>query len=604
MRSLKLSAINKKIFKIDKWAPVSQLFFDLGFFGLILVILSFFFIPWYFLWVYVIFIIFISGFIFAKPGKMYNFSLVIIIFLILTFIPSKWGQVTLIFNPMNPGDQIENDLLDYITGDNAKPDDETRDPGDDDMTTPAPDFTHLYDKINDLSDNPMKDWDTWMENFMDVLNWIVFLCMCGFGLAGLGDALKLDFGAVMRKAGMIALTIAVMSVIYGILSITDVTRVKTIPETVGEEWINFLRNMGIASLDTRGNTVINTGSVTNGLFMWVPILTVILMFIFAIQFRKSDFKSIMFVNTITEENAIIVKRTRFSIPVLIILCVLAIFYVGYFLLTADPVININPLISIVFYISSIVVLFLLGQKVLIIHRDQNTKTFITSIFKWTLIGLMGLMLWYNVLTPICYNLNLTESNQLYTLSQGMDEDILRSPVITMLFMVAMPETLIFQVLIIGVVNRVYYYFRKERLLEQYETKLELKKENLMGQLENIKIIPNSTSKANLRNMAKYLAIQKQIEKIDHELSKEEKQKIPFSFFILPTLLAALMGSFIFSDYHRFRRGISFDNWWKNPSLGLVYFGAGFFLSLICFFNWIAAILVHWLNNIIAIALGG
>jgi len=217
---------------------------------------------------------------------------------------------------------------------------------------------------------------------------------------------------------------------------------------------------------------------------------------------------------------------------------------------------------------------------------------------------MGLMLWYNVLTPVFYFLNLTDSNGLLTLSQDIDESILRGSIYNHLFMVAIPESLIFQIGMIGVANRVYYQIFRETISRKYEEYLHRKMVGLMVQKDTLSIKDN-ISKKNMRNIAKYITLDKEIEKIEFELKMgKEAKKVPFSYFIKPTMIGNLIGAFLFADYHRFRRGIDFISFWKNPSLGLTFFGAGFYLGLIAFFSWTACILVHWLNNIIAVTLFG
>ena len=134
-------------------------------------------------------------------------------------------------------------------------------------------------------------------------------------------------------------------------------------------------------------------------------------------------------------------------------------------------------------------------------------------------------------------------------------------------------------------------------------RLRAKRWELAIQSKNISL-NNSLSKENMKNMVKLAAIKQKYDVLTIEYEKKKISKLPVSYFVMSTLISALVGSFFFSWYHSFRRGIDFVTWWQSPMLGMVYFGAGFFLCLISFICFPAAILVHALNNLIAIWMGG
>ncbi|MGQ4876218.1 MAG: hypothetical protein ACP6IY_19290 [Promethearchaeia archaeon] len=575
------------VFRIEKWSLESKTLFYLGLFGLILLSLTFIILPYFLIWFYVYFVIILSGFIFSKKDPEakinYNFSLVIIILAILAFIPSNWGQVTL--SILNIKQQTDVGSAGNFA---------VKDPFD---------FTNTYKRLQDLQRNPFTNIGKYVSDFMDVVNYIVFFFMVAYGLSSVTDVVKGDAGAAAKKGASLALAIAIMTIIYAVLGGGGV-KVRTVWQTMGKAWTELLKKAGLAEMDQSCNTITNATTIINGLYRWTPLITIIGCFTFAYSFRKTDLKSVLFARDIIKEDAITVQRTNYSMPVLIITIITIIFVTGYFLITATPQLIIDPVITLVFYISAMAILPLLGMRIIIINKSQQFVPFIKNTFIWTILGLMGLFLWFQIFQPAMFNLNLLDyPSGLLTLAQGIDDSTLTSPLIYHLFLVALPETLIFQIAIPGIGNRIYFQIRKGSLMEREKERLLKKREILQNKLANIPI-NNSITRSNLRNLAKRAVLQKQIDQINLQLEGTEKIKLPYSYFVIPTLLAGLFGSFIFSDYHRFRRGISFQQWWQNPMLGLTYMGAGYFLTLIAFFSWPAAILVHWLNNIIALIMAG
>ncbi len=458
-----------------------------------------------------------------------------------------------------------------------------------------------FESLNKLTKNPFEDLPQYITNFADVMNWILFIFIIGYGLSSIGDAINFQWEKIAMKAAFIALAITIMTLIYTLFNLAEVN-VRTVWDTVGSAWNSMLKNVGLTSLDQDGNVIVSVKSVTNGFFSWVPLIITLSLFGLAFAFRKSDFKSILFTRDITEENTISVEPSKFSISVALLLFVMGIYVIGYFLVTAEPTVSINPLITLIFYLFSIVVLILIGFKVLILNKKIPIQSFLFKTLKWTVLGLFGLFLWFQVFQPVAYSLNLIDtSTGLLTLSQ---DTIFENNILEQLFLIAAPETLIFQIFPIGLGNRVYFFLRRTRIWKEEEKRLKLERWKIAEQYRNIKINPNSVSKENLRKIAKLTVLKQKYDNIAETLERNKIQKVPYRFFIIPTIIAGLLGSFFFSWYHSFRRGIDFIIWWQNPMLGMVYFGAGFFLCFIAFFSFPAAILVHGFNNIIALMLAG
>lgn len=686
---MRLSKINDKLFRIGKWSKASQLFFDIFIFGAILFAFTLFnIVPWVLMWFYLIFIIFISGFVFTRPGQKYNLFLVIGSVSIVAFIPSQSFQIMLLSSgqPANPYTEDDLKYIEWNKGWNAYLSglERNQNPYNSISDTPlvielrtawyegydtcegyeaqgvpdtlnpykegsdqseawelgyasseisenpynqltqtslyhafrdgfyvkhgytdegAIDASNLWPMIQNLGKNPFEDINAYLLNFTNVVNWIVFLVIIGYGIGGIAsDLIKLNWGNIAKRVGIIALAITVMTFIYSLFAWIDIP-IQTIWDTIGIAWNDMLRNVGLAQLDASGNTIANAYTIVNGFFKWIPLFGVVSMLFLAIAFRKQDLKSILFAKYVTEEDSIEVRETKFSIPVLTLIVIIGVYIIGYFLTTAEPTLTIDPLITLVFYITAIMFLLFIGLRWFIINKSLGFYETIKGICLWTIYGLMGLFLWFQVMQPAFYNMGWTDTvSGLFTLSQ--DSSILESDVLKQLFLVAAPETIIFQVGIIGLANRIYYRARRGSIQKTELKRLEKLKEKMKNQQSAIHIDPDSDSKKNRRNVGKWVSIQKKIDAIDEQLIEGQITKVPYSYFVLPTIIAALIGSFIFSHYHSYRRNISFQDWWQNPNYGLMYYGAGFFLSIIAFFNWFAAILVHALNNIIAIWLTG
>lgn len=666
-----------KFFQIENVSSTSKLFFYIGLIGIVPIVLCFFFdFFWLICWLYAFTLIILSGFIFTKPEKTYNFGAVIGILFLIALIPSKYGTTLarlgleggavqdfilecqkkekVFTSYLKPGKTIEQ-FREYLASASFQSAyDSNRQSAkvsavsgffkagiSGEIQYPIHtyiDYTQQYrsflgqwveygatsggivggtgdwtwdpsgylESVNDLAKSPFGNIEQYMTNAMDVVNWIVFFCCCAMAGATIGDAIKLDIGSVVEKAALIAIAVLVMTMVYTIFGMAEIP-VRTVWDTVGNAWNAMLSKIGLAQLDIKGNYTSNLGSITNGLMGWVPVILVLFCFGMAFSFRHTDLKTVLFAKDVGKKNTIaVVTRPTISIGIAAFIIIMLMYVSGYFLITAEPEgVVFNPYITLMFYIGALVALILVGTKTLIVNRDYGIKAFLWNLLKWTVFGLFGLFVWFMVFQPVMYAMNVTDyETGLITMSQGT---ILEADAFQQLFLVATPETSIFQIAIIGIGNRVYYYFKRVKFQEAEIKKVAEERRSLLIQYMTIPL-DNSTSKENLKNIAKASVIWKRLNEINVEYFSNNVEDVPFRFFILPTMASAFIGSFFFSWYHCFRRfGGSFEAflmWWQTPTLGMVYFGAGFFLCLIAFFSFPAAILVHALNNIIAIILSG
>jgi len=631
-KKVKLSTINDKFFRLEKWSEASKLFFDIFIFGIILYLLSVFHIVHYiFVWIYVFIGIFLLGFIFAKPDKRYNYALVLGIFFVLILVPSKTMQnlllSTQITNPYDVEyDSMQHDAwnLGYLSEtDDVNPYDKFTDSNryiawnlgyeanekHSELNTPidsADDLgvNNLLPALESLLDtNPIDDIIGFVYNLMDIVNWIVFIFIIGYGASGVGDFFAFKWEKIAQKVAFISLAIALLVFMYSIFGAVGI-ETRTIWDTIGTAWNTMLKNVGLATLDINDNYVVNPTSFVNGLFSWFPLIFLISMFSFSLYYRKRDLKSIIFAKYVSKDTAIEVIPSKFSISVLFVLLVMIIYVVGYALVSVSAVVQINEIITLTFFIASGIILVLLGLRVLIVNKEKGFYYIVKNFVSLTIIGIIILFAWFQVLQPVFYMLGLIDyETGLYMFSQ--DISILELDIFKQLFLVATPETLVFQILIIGVINRIYYQIRKGSLISKRKEKLESKIKSLNKKRDDITLTTDIKDVANLRNLALFSIYDKQISKFENELEGLDKsQKIPFSYFVLPTLIGAVFGSFLFADFHRFRRNISFADFWKNANLGLTYFGAGMILSIISFFSWFASILIHAINNILSLIVAG
>lgn len=476
--------------------------------------------------------------------------------------------------------------------------------------------------LEELSNNPFPNIAGYMTSFIDIINWIVFIAMIAYAGSAIAEGIKLNLSETFKRAAFIALAVAIMTMIYGIFQSVDIG-VRSVWDTVGSAWTSLMKNIGLATLDQNANDVVTVYSIGNGLFAWIPLIFPLLCFGLAIGFRKTDFESLLFAKASLEKDTIEVKDANFSLPTALLLGVMSLYLLGYVLITADPIIEVNIYVTVAFYIVTFVGLLGIGTKYLIVDLDDSLNydkiknnedlrvwkevslvllKYAWKTMKWTLFGIMGLFLWFQMFQPAAYMFNLIDDeSSLLMLSQG--NSFYESDMMQQLFLVAAPETIIFQVVAIGIGNRIKAILRRSsskteirRLKEKrWETAIEYRK---------ITLIPNSLSNENLRKIVKMAILKQKDDQLTEEIEKKQVTRLPRSRFIFSSMGAGAVGSFFFSFYHSFRRGISFWNWWQNPAYGLIYFGAGFFLCLISFFCWPAAILVHWLNNLLAMWISG
>ncbi len=660
LESKQLKIVFKR-FKIEKFSPESKLFLIFAFTGFVFFTLSIFFeIFWLISWIYVIISLFFLGYIFKKNGK-YNIILVLGILFVIVFTQSIFGQalfislgltgpgetgnfsftgvITNLLNTLEPylkeeytiedlraainaGAQIT-DFTDYYLGKYAsyfnddawiirgpfllelKPEirqtlEQCIELSKYTNEAAQPDITGFINALERLKDNPMKDIAQYTTNLIDVINWIIFIFIIGFGASTIGDAISFQWEKIAMKIGAIALAITIMTFIYSIFALIEIP-VRTVWDTIGAAWQTMLKNVGLATLDASNNVRVTGRTVVNGLVSWLPLIIPTIFLAFCLYYRNKDLNSILFSRQVLAENTIEVRRSKFSISTGVIIFVMGLYLAYYFLSTADPEIVINGYITLAFYLFAIVTLLFLGMKFLILNKLRDNYKILIDLLQWTFYGLLGLFLWFQIFQPAAYALNLTDTES--SLSVLAQDSNMADNVLSQLFLVAAPETLIFQAFAVGLGNRVYFYFRKTRVSRAEEKRLKLRRWELAAKYRNIPLT-ESFSRENIRNIAKATLLKQKIDSLKLEIEKAKVQNVPIRFFVLPTIISGLIGSFFFSFYHSFRRGINFVDWWQNPYLGLTYFGAGFFLCFISFFSFPAAILVHAFNNIIALILGG
>lgn len=634
-----------KLLHIHKLSTISKLLTYLGLIGLILFVISIIsYNFWIFLWVYTFILVVLAGFIAAKPGTRYNFTLVLGIFTFLAFVPSIYGQSMLGMLSPSQLDMTEADLVslekeikpyfeppytimdleDYLdagyTYDKNKKQimalfkenqtDEIKskikkycdgyvDLREDELETWDPSgFQAVLTKV---SDNPFADWVGYVNNLIDVINWIVFIAIMFTGAAAVGNVVTINFAKAIEKGAFIALSITIMTFVYAMFQSIDIP-VRTVWDTIGNAWNEMLKKVGLATLDQNADWIVTAESVGLGLYSWIPLIIILSCFGLAFAFRKIDFESMLFAKSVLEKDTIEVREAKFSVSVGILLFAMSLYLIGYFLITAEPELVVNPYITLAFYLFAVLTLILMGFKFLILNKERSIQSHLLQTAKWTLFGLTVLFLWFQVFQPIAYSMDLIDTEtSLLTLSQ--EQSFFEIDLFEQFFLVALSETLIFQVFAVGLGNRVYFYLKKTRLSKKEMKRIRTKRWELVIQSKNISL-NNSLSKENLKNMVKLAAIKQKYDALTIEYEKKKVSKLPVSYFVISTLISALVGSFFFSWYHSFRRGIDFVTWWQSPMLGMVYFGAGFFLCLISFICFPAAILVHALNNLIAIWMMG
>ena len=654
-----INKVSKKL-KIDGWHPVAQVFFYLGLIGSILVLLSFFnLIPWYYLWIYVVVWVLSLGFIFAKSGQRYRITYVFGAFVIMSFFTLGMSRnVTMMLSMTPEGQEFQDQMFldikgaddfvaSFLTDDeianltvtsysellalsdvnvnptfiesysrvkrsahstqtsyeraviiafrariHAESESIERPRG-------AFDFTHLWDDIQELNQDPFVDFENYMFTFMDVFNWIVFLIMVGYVGAIVGNVFTLQFDKAAQRAGIIALTVAVMSMIYGIFTIADVP-MRTLWDTIGVAFENFMRSVGLMQLDTSAEYSLTPITVHDGLMRQFPILLVAVSFGLSLSLRKSAFQTVMFVKELEDDGMIEVKREWTITPGVVTMLIISVAGLsGYFLIISTGE---EPIIQLMFYIGMVVILLLIGTGDLIVNEEVSVFTNVKRIITWTIYGLMLVYLWFLVFQPVAFEMGwISYESSLITLSQ--DNRILTSNAFEQFFTVAAPETLIFQVAFIGVAKRLYFQFSKNREIEKEHERLRERKKELREDRKKLRgLNMDGDPKDVLAQVVKYIHISQEIDRISLEL--KEKTRIKFAKTLIPGLVGAIIGSVLFSTYHSFRMGITVLDWWQNPLYGMTFFGAGMILSFVAMFSYPAAILVHFINNMMALFLAG
>lgn len=572
----RIQEFNERL-RIDAWSTISKLLIYLALPGFLLFLLNLIgIVPYIVNWFYIMAAVILLGFIVTGPGKIYNWFFVMAVFLVFVFIPTPSFQLILSAAEQTP---------------------------------PDPNAIGFTDAVGRLADNPLSNVTEYAINFVHVLNWIVFIGMIGVGGSTIGDFLSGDWGKIAQKAAMIALAIGIMTFVYSMMNAILETTTPAVWDTVGGAWNDLLKGIGLAQLDSTGNpTNVLTGrSIGLGLTSWVPILFPFFLVGAAVGMRNIDFKSIMFIRYVqNDESTLKVEESKHMNAPNILLAifggVMIMYLFGYVLLNGEGRVVISPIVTLGFYIGTFFVLFLIFLKFLIVNTFHSFGAFLKNLILWTLFGLMILYIWFQVLQPVFYQMNLIDSpNAILVFSQT--GSVFENNALEQLFIIATPETMVFQILFVGLGNRIYYYIRKGTLIKRERQDLIARRKELEERKNDIKIT-QTMSDTNLRRIILHTALKQKIDKIDQKLGTLETQTVPIKYFILPTILFGMLGSFFFSSYHTIRRGINIWYWWRHPFFGMVYWGAGMVLSLVAFFCWPASILVHAFNNIIAILLGG
>ncbi|MGV9142037.1 MAG: hypothetical protein ACOC1X_03775 [Promethearchaeota archaeon] len=467
--------------------------------------------------------------------------------------------------------------------------------------------------MEEITSNPytgLENLEKAIRNFNHLLNWIVFIAIATLAGSSISDALTLQFGEIAKKGATIIAAIGIMTLIYSIFGYVGIDLVTPF-ETIGSAW-NDLTNKWMGGQLSQAETPSDyspIGDIVNLGYANIPIFFTIISGILALYYRNKDLESQLFAKELLKENKIEVNPTKFSPAILFFVLILIVYVAGYFLTTAEPTVTINPLITMMFYIGALIVLILIGWRIPILtNKYQDTYDFLQQFVRWTIFGLLGLFAWFQVLQPVFYEMNLLDTEtSLLIISQ--DAGIFQNDILTQTFLVATPETLIFQIAFIGIGNRIYFYLKTERLTEEEIEKLNQQRKELALKFRAIEIKTGSLSRKNLTNLIKLVALRQKYFNLMQQIEEKRTYRLPRSYFIASSIIFGAIGSFFFSWYHAFRRIegnwlLELWRWWRNPMYGLTYFGAGLFLCLIAIFCFPAAILVHALNNILAIIMSG
>jgi len=721
-RNLKMSVLSE-VFRIDGWSKESQLLFYMGLKSLIFWVLSFFnLIPYWAVFIDLMFNIFLAGFIFTRSDQRFNLVLILAIFFGLSIIVTPLGQATMSLQPVysnygtdtgngeilyyrevtddgvfsgyvfvdptkyldwsgeyateivngdgdlrlipvvqggdlvsyreqvyndvsgewiDSGFTYENDIqwwesqgvtkrdildpdlalreisdgvyeeYNLETGTNTgyyfaspkswenKRKAETIDQYTEEANTIWEDLTgQVSDIFEGFKDNPIgiDNLEETFKSFQDVINAIFILFIVSYGASLVGDAFTFQFGKMAKRIGYMALGIAIYLSIIGIFALVQI-EVRSVFDTFGDVLGSIFSRFGLSQLDARGYVLEFSGrTIVNGIASWLPLIGVILSFVLAIYFRKLNMKSMLFAKKI-KQDINVVQPSKFKVSILVLIIIFIVYIVGFMLVTTENE-GYDSILGLTFFIGAGLVLLLVGNQTLIL----NEKLTFGKVISWTIFGYAGLMLYFQFVQPLMFNLGWRDSyNDMLFLGQGAS--VLESDYLKQFFLVCAPETLIFQVGWCGVWNRVYYQLRKGRFQEKRELEL-LNTQEILREKWSRKVIMASrkgiSQKQKIDLLVEAGLIEEKIRNLEVSIKPETT---PHRYFILPTLTSGLVGSWLFSDFHRFRRGVSLEDWWRNNS-GLAYMGAGYWLTFVAFFNLWAAIFVHWLNNIMVLVIGG
>lgn len=589
--------ISKHVFHIDNWSIESQLFFYISLVGYTLFFLTLFpFVNYLIAWIGVFISILLIGFIFTKNGKRYNLSFVLISLFLIMLIASNFGQITLSMLSTEDANVPVDDLI--------------------------PLFTDSKSWINPTADIPT-NIKTIVEDMIYVGNWIYIAGVLIYAGAIIGDLWTMDFGEAVKRAIYILFSILILTAIVSAFQIAGykvINPADSLGQTITDLW-NWISGGTATSLDVSAessegwspysfmlstNNTFTARSVVNGIFSIMPLIVPSVSLGLAIFFRKRDLGTILFAKNIRNTAIIkIHKVKRGSIMPFLFMGIFATYYIGYMLINSSALQN-DLALNLSFLIGSLVVFIALAQRWLIINQSFSLWNIIKNIFIWSIAGLSILFLYFQIVQPMTYYMGWRDTpNDMYMMSQN--GSILESDTFKQMFLVAAPETLLFQVFWIGAFNRVYFHLknRKGKLAKRFRTESQVEMARLDAEKQRLflKALSTNTQKRRINYSVELVLINEEKERLQKEIGEGVVAEVPVSFFILPNIIWWLIPSFVFSYYHSFRRGFNLQQWFQS-SKGVAFWGAGILLCFIAFFSLYASILVHFLNNMINIIWSG
>jgi hypothetical protein len=240
----------------------------------------------------------------------------------------------------------------------------------------------------------------------------------------------------------------------------------------------------------------------------------------------------------------------------------------------------------------IFILYLLISSIILVLLAFGVGVYTKSHLKETIFGcvygLFGLFLFYNMFQQEAYLDALSNEFVVSTVRRAWIQGLFVAPTETALFHIFIPAFALFlltrnidiDVKILELEDDISLY---EKLLLIFDPKIEDEYDDYVELLDGL-----SNTKAQLRKLKK---------------QNSTKLQLYSSKTIALYCLIAFISNFLFACLHYPRSNLSFSVFWLG--LGLIYLASGIWITFIGFrFGWSSAILVHFLNNLIAILLIG